>query len=432
MVIVGLGQTAVGATAVAAPETADHFPDWNEPIPLTTVVNAPFGASRPVVAAAPSGPTVTVVFNRQMSNDLFDNDPWFTRSINNGATWSPPTSIFSGTANSQQPTVVIDVANRAHAAWREGTALVYAAEEDWGSNRIQFLSVPLDPPGVTTPAIAAGASGVLAIVWAEGSGGNPDIHFTRSGDGGQSWEMSRPVLTTPSSSLFPDVVVDANNVLHLVWEENDKVGEPGQPVQGTVYYSHSTAMGWSEPVSLSDIKGMADAHRPTILLTNQGVEVAFVGQGAGVTTVHHVYCNGLCDSGLSWQTTPPVSAGFTYQSDIPIIPTLGRYQGCALVYIHGVRTDIPAEMSGLWGSSRCGSWQQQERQILPPDQALAPQLVNQGSQWSYLTYESVGITNQIMFLRNQFKMFLPYVGCAIDAPPDVGCGALVPLGLEQR
>ena len=416
-----LGQTAVSS---AAPDTANNLPDWGIEQPLTTTANTPFGASRPVIAASANGPTVTVLFNRRMGNGVTANDPWFVRSFNNGSSWTAPASVYSSTLNSAQIDVAYDDSRHTtHAVWREGNGLVYAPERVWGTSNITFLSTPQNAPGVSTPAIANGRSGLLAIVWSEGDAANPDIYFNRSANGGTTWQQSRPVKATPSSSLFPDVAVDENDVVHVVWEEHDKTGAPGQPVPGTIYYSYSTATGWSAPVDLSLLAGAGDARRPTILLTNQGVEVAFATETLVNTAVsvqiHHLSCAAQCNTALGWLASPAVTGAVSVSSSREIIPTLAQYQGCSLAYFHGIRSDVTPALESIWGGSGCDNWEPLNRPTPPPAQALSPRLAHQGSQWTYLVYETVGVNNQIAFRRSTFKMFLPFMGCSNR--PDSTC-----------
>lgn len=413
VVLVGLlGQTAVSS---AAPT---NTPDWGSEIPLTTSANAPFGANRPVIAASASGPTVTVLFNRRMGNSLIANDPWFVRSVNGGSSWSAPASVYSSTLNSAQVAATYDDSRQmTHAVWREGNGLAYAPDTAWGSSTITFLSSPEKAPGVSTPAIANGRSGLLAVVWSEGNGTNPDIRITRSSNGGASWQASQLVKGTPSTSLFPDVAVDNNDVVHVVWEEHDKTGTPGQPVPGTIYYSQSTAAGWSAPVDLSLLTGATDGRRPTLLLTDRGVEVAFavetVVNTAVATQIHHLSCAAQCQTALGWVASPPVSGSSSYASNSEIIPTLTTQRGCSLVYFHGIQSDIVPPMETVWGGSRCNAWQPLDAPTAA--HALAPQIAAGGDSSIYLVYETVGSNNQIAFRRNIFKQYLPVVSCS-DLP----------------
>lgn len=416
LVLVGLlGQTAVSS---AAPNTFTSSPDWGSEIPLTTSANTPFGAGRPVIAASTSGPTVTVLFNRHMGNSATANDPWFVRSFDRGSSWSAPASVYSSTDNSAQVAATYDDSRQmTHAVWREGNGLAYAPDTAWGSGAVTVLSAPQNAPGVSTPAIANGRSGLLAVVWSEGDRANPDIRITRSSDGGTSWQASQLVKGTPSSSLFPDVAIDDNDVVHVVWEEHDQAGEPGQPVPGTIYYSQSTATGWSTPVDVSSLAGASDARRPTLLLTSKGVEVAFAVETlvntAVATQIYHLVCASQCQVPLSWVASPNVSGTSSFSSNQEIIPTLTNYKGCSLVYFHGLHSEVTPPLETIWGGSSCNNWQPLDTPTIA--QALAPQLGTQGGAWVYLAYETVGANNQITFRRNIFRQYLPLISCA-DQP----------------
>lgn len=68
-------------------------------------------------------------------------------------------------------------------------------------------------------AIATDSSSAIHLVWEESKGGNYEIYYKKSTNGGAGWITKRLTWTT-GDSRFSDVAVDAGNAIHIVWQES--------------------------------------------------------------------------------------------------------------------------------------------------------------------------------------------------------------------
>ena len=69
------------------------------------------------------------------------------------------------------------------------------------------------------PKIAVDRAGGLHLVHAESAGGPFDryrVHYARSGDGGRSFEPSRPI--SPANAAFPSLALDEQGGVYVLWE----------------------------------------------------------------------------------------------------------------------------------------------------------------------------------------------------------------------
>ena len=123
---------------------------------------------------------------------------------------------------------------------------VFAAEKE--GNGVSNIA----PGG--SPAIAAGKNEHIYVVY-EGAGKGtklPDIFFSRSTDGARSWSVPGHVCTTNGISSDPDIAVESNGAIDVVWSDTT-VGDKTPDI----YFARSTDEGttWSKPVDISKSPG---------------------------------------------------------------------------------------------------------------------------------------------------------------------------------
>ena len=70
------------------------------------------------------------------------------------------------------------------------------------------------------PDIAVDSNDDIHLVWEDNTPGNPEIYYKKSTDGGTSWTTKRLTYTS-YGSYVPAIAVDSNDHIHVVWEEYD-------------------------------------------------------------------------------------------------------------------------------------------------------------------------------------------------------------------
>lgn len=404
----------------AAPTTPASL-NWAEPLAITAVANTPYGATRPVIAAAPDGQKLVLAFNRQMSPALDNNDPWFARSTNRGQTWQIG-AIHTSDANSLQLDIALDADAQAHAAWREGNGVAYAAESDWPDNRRLILNSPSGAPGANNPALATSAPARIDIVWSSGDNSSPNIYHAVSDDNGRGWIIADdPIADTPASSLFPDIAADASGTLHLVWEEHDGPVQAGLPPAGNIYYAQLSGGNWSTPLLISTLSGANDARRPAITVGRNGVHVSYTERfevsSGGFSDVqqwvHHLRCAADCTTAAAWQPSPNPVSGDTLRSNLTepydVVSTVAVRSGCAHVYFHGIQPDFTTPNEAIFGTGSCTGWADSPRQqlTLPDEQSLFPSMAVIADWSIWLAYQSGTDLSQIYVTHTEPDVFMP-------------------------
>ena len=106
-------------------------------------------------------------------------------------------------------------------------------------------SVSLVENGIQ-PALSASEAGYTAIAWSQTDNANTDIYFISRSNQETDWSM--PLNTSNSKgsdSTNPQVVVDKNEMIHLIWVETAEDSE--------IYYSNCQADSCTPPVPLSNL-----------------------------------------------------------------------------------------------------------------------------------------------------------------------------------
>lgn len=148
-----------------------------------------------------------------------------------------PDGISGGSTNSgHNPEMVRDSYGYLYAVWAGGLwgnnhvnyGIYFAKSIDGGEIFGDIVRVD-DFPGtqlqqVLYPTIAVSPNGVIYVTWMAYTVGswNYDVYFTRSTDGGHSFEPSRRINDIPliNSSPHPQIAIYQNYFVYIVWSDN--------------------------------------------------------------------------------------------------------------------------------------------------------------------------------------------------------------------
>ena len=107
----------------------------------------------------------------------------------------------------------------------EGADIHFSKSTDGGANFSRPERVAPSKNYSDAPKLAVGPGGVLHLAYAESSGGpfaRYHVRYTRSADGGSSFEapreISRPMPGSFASAAFPALSVDAQGRVYVLWE----------------------------------------------------------------------------------------------------------------------------------------------------------------------------------------------------------------------
>jgi len=196
----------------------------------------------------------------------------------NGTTWVGPVrmpDILPYTNALGTSRILCDSRNRIHLVWSsvydaviENMEVFYTRLE--GDTWWHPVKISDDPQGSATPDMALDKNLNLHVVWMDYTGTFGVKYSVGTGD---SW--STPVLLpdpTDGQSCYPKIAVDTNNILHVVWEER------APRATNFIAYTYCKDSEWAGICTLSTLDD--NAWRPQIACDKRNVVHVIWIQGA--------------------------------------------------------------------------------------------------------------------------------------------------------
>jgi hypothetical protein len=206
---------------------------------------------------------------------------------------------------SMTPQVGVDAAGNIYVVWEDDTTttnayqiILFSRSTDGGANFSTPKPVSNASGFATNPRISVDRQGGINVVWQDNAttGGNYDVFFSRSSDGGQNFSAPTNLSSAndPGDSTSPQIATDASGNIDVVWEEDS--------INLGVFFSHSTNGGgsFSPPMNLSP--NSAGASAPQIAVGVDG-SINLVWQDT-VNFVSVIFFSRSVDGGANFSTTP--------------------------------------------------------------------------------------------------------------------------------
>ncbi len=231
---------------------------WTPPIVIPRIPARSLGMLTPGarIATETSG-AIDIVW----SDVVFgQSDIFFTRSNDNGRTWSEPANISRTKGNSITPALATGSNSEIHVAWQEtiegsrNADIYYSYSTDggktWGKDQsFQIENVSDSQSFSASPQIIIDSKGSVHLVWLGGVSNqtNLSIYYAK-----RSNIWTKPVKINKSLSLvnFPRITVGQKDTIYIVWSDTDNfTTENKTNIRCAI---NSNATDFSEPINISD------------------------------------------------------------------------------------------------------------------------------------------------------------------------------------
>ncbi len=197
--------------------SSDNGATFSKAVKLNNYVGDPSNPKRsdlPQIAV--SGSSVYVVW---VDYAFGDYDIFFTRSSDNGATFSDPVNVETTTGLTDLPHVAVS-GNNVYVLWydytlAEGLSMFLRASHDNGVTFGKAVGLSRNVGYSASTPIAVSDNNVYVI----SAVGNIDIFFTRSSDNGATFSDAINLSNNIQASSDPHMAVSGKNV-HIVWEDH--------------------------------------------------------------------------------------------------------------------------------------------------------------------------------------------------------------------
>jgi hypothetical protein len=205
-----------GNSEIFFSRSTDNGASWSQAVNIS---NSPAISVRPDIAVAAGG-NISVVWMDVISGywQIF-----FSRSTDNGDTWSQPKKISYLWGNSYLPYIAVDNAGNLNVAWENDNFgnIFFSRSVDDGVTWSQAKNISANLGGSFGFALAVDGARNIDFIYANGASGNTDIYFMRSTDDGGAWSQAVNISDIPGESKFPVMAVDGAGNLNVVWIKGD-------------------------------------------------------------------------------------------------------------------------------------------------------------------------------------------------------------------
>jgi len=279
-------------------------------------------------------------------DDNNDNDIFFSRSTDRGISWSP-TQILNSTATTdtngdafaslltdgEGVWVVVWESNEDFGGADTDLDIFFSRSTDDGVtwSDVAHLNTNAADDTTTTdrqPHIFTDGNGVWIVMWeSRGTeiGDNYDILYSRSVDNGASWsapQILRTNVGTNEEDQRVHTATDSQGTWVTVWRSGEDL-ENSIGTDRDIVFSRSVDNGqnWNTPQpinSTAEIDGTTSDHRPDLFTDGQGVWVVVWFSGldiGGANTDYDIFFSRSEDNGETWTDTAILNSNATNTSD---------------------------------------------------------------------------------------------------------------------
>ena len=316
IVVVGLvaALAVVGLLGMSAPASAAvATPPWFGPNSPVTAAPA-YSSYQPSMAI--DGQGVLYLAFGGWGGSTTQSDIFFTKSLDGGRTWSAPLRVNNdvGGAAQQEPAIFVDHNRAIYIAWSDYRNVVadvfFAKSTDGGlsfSANVRVNDVTANAQ--REPDVAVDSQGLVHVVWTDlrnAPGTGPDIYYANSTDGGLSFNPSLRINNDAGAAEQgePAIAVGTDRSVYVVWTD------PRNGVRGPdIYFSKSTDLGvtWAPNFYLNDDTGTRSQSAPDIAVDGSSTVYAVWTDYRDTNTGPDIYATRSSNAGASFSANSRVN-----------------------------------------------------------------------------------------------------------------------------
>jgi hypothetical protein len=149
---------------------------------------------------------------------------FFSHSTSQGSSWTWPKNVsqpFGENENCMHADVEVDDLGNIYIVYHhDGKNIMFQRSNNNGNAWSSPLNIAGTPSLSYRPDMAVDDSGTIHVVWYDYSPGNYDIYYTFSTNNGTNWSPVQNISNSSTHSLRPAIVTDSAGNLNVVWEEH--------------------------------------------------------------------------------------------------------------------------------------------------------------------------------------------------------------------
>jgi len=168
----------------------------------------------------------------------------------NAQVWDEPKELGSGWCSHE---IAYDSDNMTYIVWPGDDCNISFIKSSNGGgtwSEIRYIGRPYFSENSD---IAVDSNNNICVVfeWSSEFHVHHQLFFTKSTDKGEDWSNPKQIAFTAYSSAFPCIVIDSNDVIHVIWNEIIYEPEPPNTKMGVFHISSEDGgETWSDPVCI--------------------------------------------------------------------------------------------------------------------------------------------------------------------------------------
>ncbi len=171
-----------------------------------------------------------------MDNTPGNFDVMFSKSVNDGLTFSRPVNISGNAADSGYPQFTVS-GNSIYATWTNEISgnnydILFAKSSDGGATFASPVNISNDVGASGWPQIAV--DGNVYVSWVDNTSGNFDIYIAKSSDDGKTFQSPVDISNTPSESWYNKMAASSGTV-YMTWQEANGKGHDVMFAKSTTF-----------------------------------------------------------------------------------------------------------------------------------------------------------------------------------------------------
>jgi hypothetical protein len=272
------------------------------------------------------------------------------------ADWTPSQRLTWTTGDSFSPAIAAGPSGRVHVVWEESIngnfEIYYKRSTDGGATWLPSQRLTWTLYSSEKPAIAVDPSGHVHVVWSDYATDNWEIIYKRSTNGGASWSASQRLTWTSGYSERPFLLADSSGNLYLVWHDYYAPGNP------EIYFKKSTDGGFNWTASQRLTFNAGESTNSSLSVDSSGyLHVFWNDKSPGNFEIYHKKST---NGGTTWSA----SQRLTWNSGGSYVPVaVGDLSGDLHLFFHDY-TLGPAQIyyeksingGATWSASQRLTW----------------------------------------------------------------------------
>jgi predicted neuraminidase len=281
-----------------------------------------------------------------------NSDIFFSWSKSETNTWTYPVNISNNQSGSWNPSIVSDSQDNFYVVWFDNflgnNNIFFSQSNDEGSTWNSPRNISDGTYDSEFPEMVIDDNDNLGVVWYYRDGKSYKIWFRDSTDLGATWGLHQNISSDLEGMWYPDITSGSDGSIHVVWNGT-------YPNHHDIWYTRGRigTVNWIEPLNvMSQSPGLS--YHPDIAVDNMGTIHVFW---------HDSYINGLSDFDIHYRRSS--DNGLTWSNSQILTATSSES------YHPSIATDSAGNLNLVWQDNVTGN-----------DDIYFSRSTDSGSTWS--------------------------------------------------